>query len=122
MKKRCMADGVLRVPYETTKGLKYCEFYHGGFEKHSDGYDNVADVMPTYRKYDGRHTIINRIKAGVCELCGENAEYLCMHHVRTLKTLKGRDVFEKKMLAMRRKSLALCPVCFERLHETESLR
>ena len=122
VKKRCMADGVLRVPYETTKGLKYCEFYHGGFEKHSDGYDNVADVMPTYRKYDGRHTIVNRIKAGVCELCVENAEYLCMHHVRTLKTLKGRDVFEKKMLAMRRKSLALCPVCFERLHETESLR
>ena len=26
-------------PYDTTKGRKYCEFYHDGFRKHSDGYD-----------------------------------------------------------------------------------
>lgn len=116
IKKRYMVHGVLRVPYETTKGLKYCEFYHDGFRKHSDGYNNVADIMPSYRKYDGRHTIVNRIKAGICEICGQSAEYLCMHHVRTLKSLKGRDIFERKMLEMRRKSLALCPDCFERLH------
>ena len=118
IKKRYMVHGVLRVPYETTKGLKYCEFYHDGFRKHSDGYNNVADIMPSYRKYDGRHTIVNRIKAGICEICGQSAEYLCMHHVRTLKSLKGRDIFERKMLEMRRKSLALCPDCFERLHAT----
>lgn len=86
------------------------------------GYDNVADVMPSYRKYDSRHTIVNRIKAGVCEICGEHADYLCMHHVRTLKSLKGRDIFEQKMLKMRRKSLALCPDCFELLHETKESR
>ncbi len=70
IKKRHMANGVLRIPYETTKGRKYCEFYHDGFRKHSDGYDNVADVMPSYRKYDNRHTIVNRIKAGICEKAG----------------------------------------------------
>ena len=96
-----MVNGVLRIPYDTTKGRKYREFYHDGFKKHSDGYDNVADVMPSYRKYDSRHTIVNRIKAGVCEICGEHADYLCMHHVRTLKSLKGRDIFEQKMLKMR---------------------
>lgn len=122
IKKRYMVNGVLRIPYETTKGRKYCEFYHDGFKKHSDGYDNVADVMPSYRKYDSRHTIINRIKSGVCEICGEHADYLCMHHVRTLKSLKGRDIFEQKMLEMRRKSLALCPDCFELLHETKESR
>ena len=58
-----MVNGVLRIPYDTTKGRKYCEFYHDGFRKHSDGYDNVADVMPSYRKYDSRHTIVNRIKS-----------------------------------------------------------
>lgn len=78
--------------------------------------------MPSYRKYDSRHTIINRIKSGVCEICGEHADYLCMHHVRTLKSLKGRDIFEQKMLEMRRKSLALCPDCFELLHETKESR
>ena len=61
IKKRHMVNGVLRIPYDTTKGRKYCEFYHDGFRKHSDGYDNVADVMPSYRKYDSRHTIVNRI-------------------------------------------------------------
>ena len=122
IKKRHMVNGVLRIPYDTTKGRKYCEFYHDEFRKHSDGYDNVADVMPSYRKYDSRHTIVNRIKAGVCEICGEHADYLCMHHVRTLKSLKGRDIFEQKMLKMRRKSLALCPDCFELLHETKESR
>ena len=122
IKKRYMVNGVLRIPYDTTKGRKYCEFYHDGFRKHSDGYDNVADVMPSYRKYDSRHTIVNRIKAGVCEICGEHADYLCMHHVRTLKSLKGRDIFEQKILKMRRKSLALCPDCFELLHETKESR
>ena len=122
IKKRHMVNGVLRIPYDTTKGRKYCEFYHDGFRKHSDGYDNVADIMPSYRKYDSRHTIVNRIKAGVCEICGEHADYLCMHHVRTLKSLKGRDIFEQKMLKMRRKSLALCPDCFELLHETKESR
>lgn len=47
---------------------------------------------------------------------------LLMHHVRTLKSLKGRDIFEQKMLKMRRKSLALCPDCFELLHETKESR
>ena len=123
IKKRHMVNGVLRIPYDTTKGRKYCEFYHDGFRKHSVGYDNVADVMPSYnRKYDSRHTIVNRIKAGVCEICGEHADYLCMHHVKTLKSLKGRDIFEQKMLKMRRKSLALCPDCFELLHETKESR
>lgn len=122
IKKCFMVDKVLRIPYDTIKGRKYCEFYHDGFKKHSDGYDNVSDVMPNYKKYDSRHTIINRIKAGKCEICGEQAEYLCMHHVRTLKSLKGRDIFEKKMLEMRRKSLALCPDCFELLHETRESR
>ena len=30
------------------------------------------------QKYDSRHTLVNRIKAGVCEICGEHADYLCM--------------------------------------------
>ena len=112
IKKRYMRNGVLRIPYQTQKGLKYCEFYHGGFKKHSDGYDNVSDILPVYKKYDRRFTIVNRIKAGLCEICGASAEYVCMHHVRSLKALNGTDIFERKMLEIRRKSLALCPDCW----------
>lgn len=53
--------------------------------------------MPSYRKYDSRHTIVNCIKAEVCEICEEHSECLCMHNVRTLKSLKGRDIFEKNL-------------------------
>ena len=115
IKKRYMRNGVLRIPYQTQKGLKYCEFYHGGFKKHSDGYDNVSDILPVYKKYDRRFTIVNRIKAGLCEICGASAEYVCMHHVRSLKALNGTDIFERKMLEIRRKSLALCPDCWNEL-------
>ena len=31
IKKRHMVNGVLRIPYDTTKGRKYCEFYHDGY-------------------------------------------------------------------------------------------
>lgn len=121
IKKRFMRDGVLRIPYQTSKGIKYTEFYHDGFKKHSGGYNDLSDVLPIYKKYDNRHTIVNRIKAGVCEICGTSAEYVCMHHVRTLKSLSGKDKFERKMLEIRRKSLALCPSCWDELQLTRSL-
>lgn len=118
VKKRWMRKGVLRIPYQTKKGTRYCEFYHDGFKKHSDGYNNVNDILPIYKKYDNRYTIVNRIKAGVCEICGTTAKYVCMHHVRTLKSLKGGNKFEQKMLEIRRRSLALCPECWKELQLT----
>ena len=116
VKKRFMKDGIFRIPYETKKGTKYCEFYHDGFIKHEKGYDNVSDILPVYKKYDSRHTIANRLKAGICEMCGANTDNLYMHHVRTLKHLTGKDKFEIRMIEIRRKSLALCPECFDELH------
>ena len=118
VKKRWMRKGVLRIPYQTKKGTRYCEFYHDGFKKHSDGYNNVNDILPIYKKYDNRYTIVNRIQAGVCEICGTTARYVCMHHVRTLKSLKGVNKFERKMLEIRRRSLALCPECWKELQLT----
>ena len=116
IKKRYMKGGILRIPYTTKTGAKVCEFYHDGFRKQQRGYDNVSDILPTYKKYDARFTIINRLKAGKCEICGCDADYLIMHHVRTLKQLKGKDIYEQKMLEIRRKSLALCPNCYSNLH------
>lgn len=85
-------------------------------KKQEQGYDNVSDVLPRYRTYDGRFTIINRIKAGKCEICGAESVSIYMHHVRSMKQLTGKDIYEQKMLEIRRKSLALCPDCFATLH------
>lgn len=67
-------------------------------------------------QYDGRFTIVNRIKAGKCEVCGAEGVSIYMHHVRSMKALTGKDIYEQKMLELHRKSLALCPDCFAKLH------
>lgn len=113
IKKKYMRGGVFRVPYDTKSGPKVCEFYHDGFRKHSTGYDNVQDTLPRYFHYDGRNTLANRLKAGICELCGNKTDDIHMHHVRALKKLTGKTEAEHLMLHMRRKSLALCPYCYQ---------
>jgi len=112
IKKRYMQGGVFRVHYSTTTGPKVCEFYHDGFKKQDYGYDNVLDTLPQYVRYDGRNTLANRLRKGVCEMCGGKTEDIRMHHVRSLKKLTGETESERLMMKMRRKSLALCPDCF----------
>jgi hypothetical protein len=117
IKKRYMYDGIFRVPYDTKSGRKVCEFYHGGFRIQETGFDNVQDTLPQYLRYDGRNTLANRLKAGICELCNVKTDDIRMHHVRSLKKLTGKNPSEKLMLKKRRKSLALCPECFASTHE-----
>lgn len=112
IKKKYMCGGVFRVPYVTKSGPKLCEFYHDGFRKQDKGFDNVQDTLPRYIRYDGRNTLANRLRAGICELCGNKTDDIRMHHVRALKKLTGAIEAERLMLHMRRKSLALCPYCY----------
>jgi hypothetical protein len=116
IKRRYMRGGVFRVPYSTKAGPKVCEFYHGGFRKQEQGFDNAQDTLPQYLRYDGRNTLANRLRAGVCEMCGGRTEDIRMHHVRSLKKLTGKTESERLMMKMRRKSLALCPDCFTATH------
>ena len=46
-------------------------------------------------------------------MCGGKTEDIRMHHVRSLKKLTGETESERLMMKMRRKSLALCPDCYE---------
>jgi group II intron reverse transcriptase/maturase len=116
IKKKYMRGGVFRVPYSTKGGPKVCEFYHDGFRKQDTGFDNVQDTLPQFLRYDGRNTLANRLKAGVCEMCGGRTEDIRMHHVRSLKKLTGKTESERLMMKMRRKSLALCPDCYANTH------
>lgn len=80
-------NGVFMVPYNTKKGLKYCEFYHDGFKKKRYACGFEPDLLPQYVKYDNPNYPRTRIKQGVCELCGENTEDIRVHHVKSLKSL-----------------------------------
>jgi len=106
-------DGVLGVDYENRAGMRRCEFYRGGFTHKNEAMPDLVDLLPQYRKYDKPNSLANRLKAGTCELCGGKTDDIRIRHVRALKSLTGKTVGELMMMQRRRKSLALCPVCFE---------
>ena len=96
--------------------MKRCEFYHDGFKRIKEVLVN-ADTLPEYvRKYTNPNSNAARIKRGICELCGQKTDDIRMHHVRRLKDLTGGNDWEMLMRKMRRKSLAVCKVCHEKIH------
>ena len=105
-------NGVVSIPHATKNGMKNYEFYNDGFTKKKSLPSPTADTLPQYVKYDKPNSLAKRLKAGICELCGTKTTEIHMHHVRRLKDLTGKDELELKMMQMRRKSIALCPVCY----------
>ena len=50
-----------------------------------------------------------RLAAKICELCGTtDAEHYDIHHVHKVKDLKGKEIWEQKMIAKRRKTIVVC--------------
>ena len=82
----------------------------------------ISDIYKIYsclqhnHKYKGANRLASRIRRGICELCGETTNDVHIHHVRQLKDLTDETEWEKLMKKSRRKSLALCPVCNEKIH------
>ncbi len=107
-------DGIIGIPYNTKSGLKRFEFYHDGFIKKTELPYLTADILPQYIKYNKPNSLATRLKAGKCELCGTSSDEIHMHHVRRLKDLTGKNELEQKMMKIRRRSIALCPMCYEK--------
>lgn len=104
------------VTFETTKGIKTRYFYDEGFKREKNISSLIVDDYPETVKYYGRTSLIQRLKADKCERCGKSTESLEVHHVRKLKELKGKTLWEQKMIARRRKTMALCVDCHSKLH------
>ncbi len=63
-------------------------------------------------------TLEDRLKAKVCELCGTTeAEHYDMHHVNKVKNLKGKEPWERVMIAKHRKTLVVCESCHKLIHK-----
>jgi hypothetical protein len=114
IRKTRTVDGVFGVTYHTKAGEKRCEFYHEGFTQNDKPLFGNVDTLPNYLRYEKPNSLAARIKAGKCENCGGRTDEIHMHHVKRLKDLTGKNEFELLMMKMRRKSLALCPDCFEK--------
>ena len=81
--------------------------YFGGFKKKRYACSFEPDLLPQYVKYDNPNYLRTRIKLGVCELCGENTGDICMHHVKSLKSIKVDNEWNTIMLSNRRNTLSV---------------
>jgi Reverse transcriptase (RNA-dependent DNA polymerase)/Type II intron maturase len=80
----------------------------------------LVDDLAAYQIYTARSELLQRLLADKCEYCGAQGK-LEIHHVRKLKDLhrpgrKARPLWVQKMIALRRKTLALCEKCHDDLH------
>ena len=116
IRKKHERDGIFGVDYTNKAGRQRCEFHHDGFARKEEAAPAFVDILPQHRKYVKPNSFASRLKAGVCELCGNQTKDIRIHMVRTLKELTGKTEAELLMMKRRRKSLALCPLCHEKEH------
>ncbi|MFI3228305.1 MAG: reverse transcriptase domain-containing protein [Clostridia bacterium] len=105
------------VKYKTKAGLKTAYFYDGGFRKDRKNIGKKeVDVIPKIYGNTTRTSLVARLNAHKCEWCGAENVELEIHHVRKLKDLKGKKAWEVRMIARKRKTMALCKACHAKLH------
>ena len=105
------------VRFTDKKGKKKTRlFYYEGFARKPLQKNAVVDVIPKTVMYSSRTSLMDRLSAGQCELCGKTDCEIEIHHVRKLKDLKGKSYWERFMIARNRKTLALCLDCHKKLH------
>lgn len=105
------------VHYTDKKGrTKTRLFYNEGFARKPLVKTAEVDNLPCVAKYSSRTSLMARLSAGQCEFCGKTDCDIEIHHVRKLKDLKGKNYWERLMIARNRKTMALCVDCHNKLH------
>ena len=95
---------------------KRYKFYNGDFRRKDLNWgEYYTDKLPRITYYMGKLTTELMDKTRVCENCGA-IDNLKMFQVRKLKKLKGRNDWEKVMIARKRKTLAVCCYCYDKIH------
>lgn len=114
--KKYKKDKVFTVIHKDKKGkIHERKFYHDGFKRRKSEDVQCHDRLPAAYYYTPT-SLIDRLKANRCELCGCENVMLEMHHIRKLKNLKGKEDWERIMIARRRKTIALCQNCHRKIH------
>jgi hypothetical protein len=96
--------------------MKTMLFYNEGFKRQDIADSAEVDNLPKASYKTSRTSLITRLKAKRCEWCGAEGVDLEIHHVRKLKDLSGKKVWEQKMISRKRKTMALCVECHDLLH------
>jgi len=108
-------DKVFTIHYSNKKGeLRTQTLYNKSFKRCKPIVHEQLDDITTIN-YITSTSLIDRLKAQVCEKCGAT-ENLEMHHVRKLKDLDGKGFLDKMMIARHRKTIAVCRNCHLKVH------
>ena len=76
-----------------------------------------VDWLPNTTWTLSRTEIIRRLNAKHCEYCGSECGPFEVHHIRKMKDVKdGKAIWQRVMMARRRKTLVLCASCHHLLH------
>jgi group II intron reverse transcriptase/maturase len=110
-------DGVFTVQFKNSKGQPRTRlFYHDGFKRKTTSIEKMdVDNIKNYAMYTSATSLIDRLKAQICELCG-GSDNLNMHHVRNIKDLDNKKTWERKMIERQRKTIAVCRSCHSKIH------
>jgi hypothetical protein len=109
-------DKDFAVFYCNKKGdRKMRVFFNGSFRRKVEIMGTFFDNVPSTIMVTATTSLIDRLKAHQCELCGANNN-LEMHHVRKLKDVKGKEPWKILMIARRRKTMAVCQSCHKKIH------
>lgn len=75
-------DGIFTVSYQGKKGNTIeAKFYNGGFKRLKPSKDSRISTLPNFIMHTSTTSLMDRLKAQKCELCGAT-DRLEMHHVR----------------------------------------
>lgn len=117
-KLKYLKDKKFVVPFKSKTGeIKYRIFYDGGFKRKTPFMNGIVDNIPN-TVYVPKLSLIERLKSGICELCGTKDE-LVMHHVRNLNRLKDDTAWNAIMLKKHRKTIAICKSCNQQIQNNE---
>jgi len=77
--------------------------------------------MAWHRPAAKRSEVVQRLLAGRCELCGRKGVPVDVHHIRKLADIdqpgrRPKEEWERKMSAMKRKTLVVCEACHTAIH------
>lgn len=109
-------NGKWGIPYKTKQGLKRCYFASYADSKSvNNPTDIITNATQMYRM--SVNTFEKRLNAHICELCGTtDSDCYEVHHINKLKNLKGKEPWERAMIAKRRKTLVVCKQCHIMIH------
>ena len=106
------------IPYKNAKGETFRRYFAYYLDCKNTKQLNDNKPTATMLFSNSRNTFETRLKAKKCELCGStDSEHYEIHHIHKVKDLKGKQPWERMMIAKRRKTMVVCRECHHEIHK-----